>query len=73
MVSVRDGAICICWAIGLGRDGMERRELTLVLTICNLLGLADGLSPAETNATKDVQNNISTMAVAPASVIGYGT
>ena len=42
--------------------------LTLVLTICNRLGLAEGLSPALTSATKDVQNNISTIAVAPSSV-----
>lgn len=39
-----------------------------MLTICNRLGLADGLSPALTSATREVQNNISTMAVAPSSV-----
>jgi hypothetical protein len=39
-----------------------------VLTICNRLGLAEGLSPALTSATRDVQNNISTIAVAPSSV-----
>ena len=48
-----------------------RLEPTLVLTICNRLGLADGLSPALTSATRDVQNNISTIAVAPSSVLVY--
>jgi hypothetical protein len=41
--------------------------LTFVFTICNRRGDADGLSPAPTTATRDVQNNISTIDVAPSS------
>lgn len=40
---------------------------TFVLTICRRRGDADGLSPAPTTATSDVQNSISTMDAAPSS------
>ena len=40
---------------------------TFVLTICRRRGEAEGLSPAPTTATSDVQNSISTMDAAPSS------
>ena len=47
------------------RQGLQR---TFVLTICRRRGEADGLSPAPTTATSEVQNSISTMDAAPSSV-----
>jgi hypothetical protein len=35
--------------------------------ICNCLGEKEGFSPEPTKATKEVQNNISTMPVLPSS------
>ena len=51
----------------------QRFELvsTLVLTICNFLGLDCGWSAAPTRAIRDVQKSISTMPRAPSSVLGY--
>lgn len=45
----------------------EAVTLTLVFTICNLRGLRWGWSAAPTNASSDVQNNISTIPRAPSS------
>ena len=47
------------------------RIRTFVLTICSFLGLDCGWSAAPTSAIRDVQNNISTIPLAPSSASSH--
>lgn len=69
---------CECPAVRLVRHNASPANplslsfpLTFVFTICNLRVLEPGRSPAPTKATNDVQKSISTMEVAPSSVVQY--